>query len=481
MTDGSKKLNQYTSFDGYGMTYDLNGNMNAQAGLSYTYNYRNQMVSVSENGSTTRYKYDVLGRRIEKSAGTEATKYFFGNGIDEVLRLDNYNADGTAIENSYFYHTNGIGSITAITNSDGEIIERYSYGLYGLPVIKNSSDQVVTSSTIDNEYMFQGRRFEKESGLYYYRARHLDPILGRFLSHDSLGYHDSMNLYQGMNSNPINYLDPMGEFKLNVNMIATRVDTSIGYNTGNIKWDTNFIFTFNTLSNSLVKAGFKTAFSWASGKGIVSLGSKLLKLAKLKLAAQKIGAASLEVISDADTLKTFLKSFLEIESSNIDLPFKKGTDLLSLEKWEEFAKIINYERQTDKIIEEKLEEWRTNSGNKSEALDLENFSQFFNYVLTSDDVSSEIKYKVRKLYDLNSLAYDSFKIWDSKGIRNNINNGSFKSAYSIASRTKKMLNILMNGIHPDYYKEWDLTTTLEEIYRRTRNKEVRKYKNMLLE
>ena len=217
-------------------TYDLNGNMIAQAGLTYSYNYRNQMVSVSENGSTTRYKYDVLGRRIEKSASGTATKYFysgnqvieerdnadlvtkqlvFGNGIDEVLRLDNYNADGTAIENSYYFHTNGIGSTTAITDINGNIIERYSYGLYGIPTIKNALDQVIAESSIGNEYMFQGRRFEKESGLYYYRARHFDPVLGRFLSGDPLGYRDSMNLYQGMNMNPANFIDPMGTLYLN--------------------------------------------------------------------------------------------------------------------------------------------------------------------------------------------------------------------------------------------------------------------------
>jgi RHS repeat-associated protein len=240
MTGDSKKLNQYTSFDGYGLSYDLNGNTTAQAGLSYTYNYRNQMVSVSENGSTTSYKYDAMGRRIEKTSSGNITRYFYsgnqvieerdnndkvtkqfiyGNGIDEVLRMDKYNADGTAIENSYNYHTNEIGSITAITNSEGEIIERYSYGLYGLPTIKNNSGDVIAKSSIDNEYMFQGRRFEKERGLYYYRSRHFDPTMGRFLQTDPLGYRDSMNMYQGMGMNGFNYVDPMGLKKVIVNSL----------------------------------------------------------------------------------------------------------------------------------------------------------------------------------------------------------------------------------------------------------------------
>ncbi len=125
--------------------------------------------------------------------------------------MDKYDTSGTNIDKSYSYHTNGIGSITAITDKDGNIVERYNYGLYGLPVIKNNSGNVITQSSIDNEYMFQGRRFEKESGLYYYRARHFDPVMGRFLQGDSLGYRDSMNLYQGMNMNGFNFVDPMGE------------------------------------------------------------------------------------------------------------------------------------------------------------------------------------------------------------------------------------------------------------------------------
>ena len=48
--------------------------------------------------------------------------------------------------------------------------------------------------------------------LYNYRARYFDPSQGRFLQTDPLGYQDSMNLYQGMNMNPVNFVDPWGEY-----------------------------------------------------------------------------------------------------------------------------------------------------------------------------------------------------------------------------------------------------------------------------
>ena len=49
--------------------------------------------------------------------------------------------------------------------------------------------------------------------LYNYRARYFDPSQGRFLQTDPLGYQDSMNLYQGMNMNPVNFVDPWGEIR----------------------------------------------------------------------------------------------------------------------------------------------------------------------------------------------------------------------------------------------------------------------------
>ncbi|WP_418202202.1 RHS repeat-associated core domain-containing protein [Anaerohalosphaera lusitana] len=41
-----------------------------------------------------------------------------------------------------------------------------------------------------NPYMYTGRRYDPETGLYYYRARMYSPTLGRFLQPDLIGYAD---------------------------------------------------------------------------------------------------------------------------------------------------------------------------------------------------------------------------------------------------------------------------------------------------
>jgi len=65
-------------------------------------------------------------------------------------------------------------------------------------------------SLIDSEISFQSRNINPESGLYYFRNRQYDPVHGRFLSRDPIGYADSMNLYSFVNNNPVCYIDPMG-------------------------------------------------------------------------------------------------------------------------------------------------------------------------------------------------------------------------------------------------------------------------------
>ncbi len=99
------------------------------------------------------------------------------------------------------YPYDGASPLTGITLADPN------------PTVADFSDtgKSFDSFSIGNEILFQGRRYDKESNLYYYRARHYDPVMGRFLQNDPMGYHDSMNLYQAFNMNGVNYLDPFGK------------------------------------------------------------------------------------------------------------------------------------------------------------------------------------------------------------------------------------------------------------------------------
>ena len=60
--------------------------------------------------------------------------------------------------------------------------------------------------------------------MYYLKSRYYDPLIGRFISPDSIEYLEpnnvnGLNLYAYCYNNPINYVDPSGNFALTATMI----------------------------------------------------------------------------------------------------------------------------------------------------------------------------------------------------------------------------------------------------------------------
>jgi len=63
---------------------------------------------------------------------------------------------------------------------------------------------------LENYYTYTAREWDKETGLYYYRARYYDPMEGRFISKDPIGYQGGINVYAYAHNNPLRYVDPKG-------------------------------------------------------------------------------------------------------------------------------------------------------------------------------------------------------------------------------------------------------------------------------
>ena len=84
----------------------------------------------------------------------------------------------------YYYHFDGLGSVIALSDENGDIVERYEYDVYGQTQIMSASYKPRATSDYDNPYMFTGRRIDAETGLYYYRVRTYNPQIGRFMQPD---------------------------------------------------------------------------------------------------------------------------------------------------------------------------------------------------------------------------------------------------------------------------------------------------------
>ena len=177
-------------------------------------------VQDPNNWSNITYKYDPSGRRIEKDVDGYKTRYVYDGGnviaeydgnnnltrkyihgpcIDEPICMIDV-ADSNAL---YYYHYDASGSVVALSDSYGDSCQSYEYSAFG---------QVAASDPnfIANPYMFTGRRFDFETGLYYYRARYYNPYIGRFLQTDPIGYGGGINWYAYCGNNPVGRADPSG-------------------------------------------------------------------------------------------------------------------------------------------------------------------------------------------------------------------------------------------------------------------------------
>ena len=137
--------------------------------------------------------------------GTLLARYTHGPELDQPLIMAR-DLDSSGVFDSgefFFYHADGLGSITELTDETGAIVRAYAYDAFGRIVAE--------TGTLENPYAYTGREFDAESGLYFYRARYYDAQMGRFISEDPLRFKaGDVNFYGYVLNDPINLLDPFG-------------------------------------------------------------------------------------------------------------------------------------------------------------------------------------------------------------------------------------------------------------------------------
>jgi RHS repeat-associated protein len=137
-----------------------------------------------------------------------------------VLRDENKDGDNDCIDGTdvrLYYAQDANFNTTALITTAGAVTERYAYNPYGAVSVFTSTWTSQASTVNNNEILFAGYRQDPETQLYHVRARMYHPTLGRFLERDPLGYHDGMNLYEYVGSDPYLKTDPTGKQQLNQN------------------------------------------------------------------------------------------------------------------------------------------------------------------------------------------------------------------------------------------------------------------------
>lgn len=264
----------YTDY-GFGITQTVEPTSGAQSVYQRTYewNERNLLRTSSDNNISVNYRYGADGQRAVKFSAKSETLYFntmwmmrtdplntlrqsknIYVGQSRIATKSNFQGDnnlGYEVNNTYWYHSDHLGSAQLVTNVEGKEHERIEYTPYGELWVEK------TANGVDKlPFRFTGKEFDDETGLYYYGARYLDPKTSRWLSTDpALGEYMpdasvseearkqngnlpgmggifnivNMQLYHYAGNNPVKYTDPDGRI---VNLVTGAVAAAIGAGIG---------------------------------------------------------------------------------------------------------------------------------------------------------------------------------------------------------------------------------------------------------
>lgn len=210
---------QLKSYNGTAITYDALGNPLNYLGKIMTWQGR-RLTSIDG----VELKYDYNGLRTQKG---ERTYYWQGNNLIMECWLtgsaENYiyyyydesGVCGMCYNGSeYYYRKNIFGDVIEIYNNLGTLQCRYVYDAWGNHKVYNASGSEISAEVLNigniNPIRYRGYYWDKEFGLYYLQSRYYDPLLGRFISADSVEYLEpesvsGLNLYTYCGDNPVNY------------------------------------------------------------------------------------------------------------------------------------------------------------------------------------------------------------------------------------------------------------------------------------
>lgn len=182
-------------------------------------------IAYDDGGDRLWYSYNKLSDGSGMTRVTlpgvgvyEATKTNGVNGTFKLVRKDLV-AGGYRDEagHAHFPVMDAQGNVRGYATSDG-IQSAYDYFAYGT-VMDLSTDAG------DDNKRWQDKEFDGEHGKYYFGARYFDPFFGMWMSPDPAGQFANPYTYGG---DPVNFVDPNGEFAFIPVLVGSIVGAVIG-------------------------------------------------------------------------------------------------------------------------------------------------------------------------------------------------------------------------------------------------------------
>jgi RHS repeat-associated protein len=226
-------FNQLVSENGTTYNYDNNGNLTGKndgtVSTTYSWDSLGRLASVTaqsgQDVTVEQYGYDYSGNRISKTTETGTTGYIVDTNAGLPYVLAETDSDNEVVtyysvgdelvslsraDETRYYFFDGHGDTRLLADEDGVITDTYDYDSFGNLTAK--------TGTTENDFLYTGEQYNENTGLYYLRARYMNPANGVFVSQDPyngvLSDPVSLHKYLYANANPVMFTDHTGMFSL---------------------------------------------------------------------------------------------------------------------------------------------------------------------------------------------------------------------------------------------------------------------------
>lgn len=229
-------VNKYPTVGGTSYSYSTNKNLTGDGVWTYAYDTENHLLTAAKTGVSASFVYDPKHRQSQKTVGTVKNRYIYA----DWQRIADYDGVSGSLQTRYVYgtsldepliaitaggavtflHADKMGSIVAVSNSSGAVINKNQIGPFG---------EIGTFG--GTTFGFTGQRYDADLDLHYYKRRYYSHKLGRFLQPDPwrLAGGD-LNLYTYARNSSLRFTDPMGTNPLAALLgLFTGVGEAMGY------------------------------------------------------------------------------------------------------------------------------------------------------------------------------------------------------------------------------------------------------------